>query len=222
MKKLIDLTQIINPAAAGRKFEAKVIGANEVDPDLVRLENQWYIMHDISMVNHLATHIETPYHLYKDGLDLASMPIETFCGPCVLIDLRGCTPGNPVSAEDVRLAAEKAGGIRSGDIVLCNLGFADKYGTPEYSDSPYFTNEAILWLVGTGMKMMGVDTVGVEIPRSEEHDNHAALFSKNIPLIENVANLNELPCTRFTLYAFPIPMHTIDSFPLRVVAEVDV
>ena len=220
MKKLIDLTHVIDPDVAGRKFEVKTIGADEVNQNVVRLSNQWYIMHDISMVNHLATHIESPYHLYKDGLDLSTMPLETFCGAAVLLDLRGCTPGSPISVEDVRAAAEKAGGIQNGDIVFCNLGFSDKYGTPEYSESPYFTNEAITWLAGSGMKMMGVDAGGVEIPKSEEHVNHCALLSKNIPLIENVANLNHLPCERFTVYAFPYPMRTIDSFPLRVVAEI--
>ena len=220
MKKLMDLTHVIDPVAAGRKFEATTVGADEVNPNVVRLENQWYIMHDITMVNHLATHIETPYHLYKDGLDLSTVPLETFCGAAVLLDLRGCTPGSPISEEDVRQAAEKAGGINKGDIVLCNLGFADKYGTPEYAESPYFTNEAIVWLANSGMKMMGVDAGGVEIPQSEEHVNHAALLSKNILLIENVANLNALPCDRFTVYAFPYPMRTIDSFPLRVVAEI--
>ena len=220
MKKLIDLTHTIDPKAAGRKFEAKIIGANEVNPNVIRLENQWYIMHDISMVNHLGTHIEAPYHLFKDGIDLSEIPLEALCGDAVLLDLRGFAADYPITVSDLEKAAAKAGGIRKGDIVLCNLGFADIYGTPEYDKRPYFANEAIVWLCEGGMKMMGVDAGGVEIPQNEEHVNHAALLSRNIPLIENVANLNALPCARVKIYAFPISMKTIDSFPLRVVAEV--
>ena len=221
MKKMIDLTHIIDPKAAGRKFEAKMIGADEVNHNVVRLENQWYIMHDITMVNHIATHIETPYHLFKDGNDLSTVPLDTYFGDCVLLDLRGVTPGQPIAISDLEAASAKAGGINKDDIVLCNLGFADKYGTDEYTGSPYFTNEAIHWLCKTGMKMMGVDAGGVEVPKSEEHVNHTALFENNILLIENVAHLNEIPCSRFKLYAFPIPIATVDSFPLRVVAEVE-
>ena len=222
MKKLIDLTHIIDPGATDRKYEVKTIGADEVNRDVIRLENQWYIMHEITMVNHLATHIETPYHMFEDGLDLATLPLETFCGPAVLLDLRLVIPGEPIHARDLERAAKQAGGISKGDIVLCNLGFSDKYGTPEYAGAPYFTNESIVWLVNTGMKMMGVDAGGVEVPESEDHVNHVALLSKNIPVIENLAHMNDLPCARFNLYAFPIPMRLIDSFPLRVVAEIDV
>jgi len=67
--------------------------------------------------------------------------------------------------------------------------------------------------------MMGVDAGGVEIPGSEEHINHAKLFSKGIPLIENVANLNALP-KRFMLSAFPYPYIGLEAIPVRVVAFV--
>ena len=50
--------------------------------------------------------------------------------------------------------------------------------------------EAIRWLVCTGMKLMGVDSAGVEGPHSVSHanKNHLALFRAGIPLIERLAN----------------------------------
>jgi kynurenine formamidase len=220
MNKLYDLTHIIDPAKAVRKFSVKMIGADEVNPNVVRLENQWYIMHEINMVNHIATHIETPYHLFKDGEDLASIPPDRYCGPGILVSLKGMPSKSAITEEDIISASEKAGGIKSGDIAFFNLGYSDKYGTPEYSSSPYFSNEAIRWIVRQGIKMMGVDAGGVEIPGSEEHVNHRALFEKGITLVENIANLDSLPVNRFKVYAFPVPIKGMDSFPLRVVAEV--
>ncbi|MEI3182514.1 MAG: hypothetical protein V8S98_03725 [Lachnospiraceae bacterium] len=70
------------------------------------------------------------------------------------------------------------------------------------------------------MKMMGVDAGGIELPLSEEHVNHAALFAKNIPLIENVAN--EIFYRKlFHVSAFPYPIHGVEAFPVRVVALLD-
>ena len=221
MARIVDLTHPLVPGASGRKFEAEMICADEVNPGVVRLENQWYIMHNVRMVNHLGTHIEVPYHLMKDGSDLASFPLERLCGEAVVLDLRDLAPRSAIPVEEVERAARAAGGVRDGDIVLCNLGYADRYGTPAYDEKPWFSTPAIEWLAGSGMKMMGVDASGVEIPGSEEHVNHMALFTRGIALIENLAGLDRLSRTRVTLYAFPIAAVRIDSFPLRVVAFED-
>jgi arylformamidase len=221
MSKAIDLTHVIDPKKVQRKFSIETIGAETVNHNVVRMEGQWYIMTNISMVSHISTHIEVPYHLFPDGYDLATMPIDSYYGEAVVLDFTDIQKRVPITAERVAAAAEKAGGIRKGDIVLCNLGYADRYGEDSYAESPYFSNEAIHWLANSGMKLMGVDAGGVEIPASEEHVNHAALFEKNIPLIENVANLNALPNSRFMVYAFPMAIAGVESFPVRVVAVVD-
>lgn len=220
MEKLIDLTHVIDPARVQRKFSVETIGAETVNHNVVRKQDQWYIMSNISMVSHIGTHIEVPYHLFPDGYDLSTMPLEAYYGEAVLLDFSWIQQRVEISLEQVMAAAQKAGGIQKGDIVLCNLGYADRYGQEEYSKSPYFSTEAIKWLADSGMKMMGVDAGGVELPASEEHVNHTALFIKNIPLIENVANLNRLPCTRFRVAAFPYPIRKVEAFPLRVVAFV--
>jgi arylformamidase len=221
MKKLYDLTHLIDPEKAVRKFSVKMIGADEVNSNVVRLENQWYIMHEISMVNHLGTHIETPYHLFKDRNDLGSIGPEHYCGEGVLISLKDVPAKSAITKEAVLKAAEKAGGIKKGDIAFFNLGYSGVYGKDAYSTSPYFSNEAIRWIVDQGVKIMGVDAGGVEIPGSEEHVNHAALFENNVLLIENLANLDSVPVNRFMVYAFPLFIKGMDSCPLRVVVEAD-
>ena len=203
MKTLIDLTHFIRPGASQRKFLTETIGADTVNHNVVRDKNQWYIMTNIQMVSHIATHIEVPYHLFPNGKDLASMPIETFCGQAVLLDFTSIQTRIGITRNTAIQAAKKAGGIHPGDIVLCNLGYADRYGTPDYSESPYFTTEALEYLSDCGMKMMGVDAGGVELPGTHEHENHSLLFQREIPLIENVAHLNQLPNSRFELCAFP-------------------
>ena len=222
MKKLFDLTHLIDPEKAVRKFSTKIIGANEVNPKVVRLENQWYIMQEIFMVNHIGTHIETPYHLFKDLPDLGKIPPENYCGPGIMVDLKDVPAKTAITKEQVSRAAQKAGGIQKGDIAFFNLGYSGLYGTDGYSNSPYFSNEAICWVVDQGIKMMGVDAGGVEIPGSEEHVNHAALLTKNVLLIENLANLDSVPVSRFTVYAFPLLIKGMDSFPLRVILEAEV
>lgn len=65
--------------------------------------------------------------------------------------------------------------------------------------------------------MMGVDTSGIEIPGSENHVNHHALFEKDVPLIENLTGFDKLSKERGRLYAFPIAVEKLELFPLRAV-----
>lgn len=136
----------------------------------------------------------------------------------MVIDLSDIQKRVPITVEKLTASIKQAGGIKPGDIVFCNLGYSNRYGTSRYQESPFFSEEAITYLVETGMKLMGVDTSGVELPKSEEHVNHAQLFSHNIPLIENVAHFDMLPTNRFTVAAFPYPMKGVEAFPIRVVA----
>ncbi len=48
--------------------------------------------------------------------------------------------------------------------------------------------------------------------------NHLLLFRAGIPLIENLANLEQLTHSRVVVYALPVPVKGLDAFPLRVIA----
>ena len=67
---------------------------------------------------------------------------------------------------------------------------------------------------------MGVDSVGVELSHDETHANvnHLLLFRAGIPLIENLAHLDQLVQKRVRVYALPVPVRQLDAFPLRVIA----
>ena len=54
--------------------------------------------------------------------------------------------------------------------------------------------------------------------RSEEHVSHHALFSRGIPLIENLANLERLSKARVQAYAVPVAVRGLEAFPVGVVA----
>jgi kynurenine formamidase len=182
-------------------------------------------MHRVAFMNHVGTHVETPCHVVENGDDLAAVALDRLCGEAVILDLTGLPPGADVTLAAIRSAAERAGGLRDGDIVFCRFDFDRHYGLPDAPKAPWFTSEAIEWLVERGMKMMGVDSGGIELPprdpRAAKQHNHHLLLDRGIPLIENLAGLGRLPRNRVTVFAFPVPVRGVDSFPVRVVAWLD-
>ncbi len=210
-ERIVDLTLVIEPtdARAQRKFVIHKHDALQEIHGKVHPEGEWYIMSDVELMNHVGTHIEAPFHCLKAGADLAQIPITQLVGDAVILDLTQSEAEGGVTLEQVQAAAEVAGGLRAGDIVFGQMG-----------KTKYFTTAALQWLVDTGVKLVGVDSGGVELEHDKTHANinHLLLFRAGIPVIENLAHLDQLTQKRVRIYALPVPVHGLDAFPLRVIA----
>jgi len=210
-ERMIDLTRVIEPTGpdAQRKFVVRIHDALEEIPGKVRPEGEWYVMSDVDLMGHVGTHIESPFHCLKKGADLSQIPLDQLGGDAVILNLVNAKAEGGVTLQQVRDAAKAAGGVRKGDIVFCRMG-----------PTPYFSTAALKWLVGQGMKLMGVDSNGVELADDKTHANvnHLVLFRAGIPLIENLTNLNGVSRPRVKVYALPVPVRGLDAFPLRVIA----
>lgn len=209
-ERIVDLTSIIEPTEpeAQRRFVVSHRPAIAETPGKVRPAGEWYIMSHVDVMVHVGTHIEVPYHCLEDGADLAAVPVEQLVGDAVVLDLRGAVAGNGVTLGQVQAAADSAGGVRDGDIVLGHMG-----------ETGSFSPESLQWLVDEGMKLMGVSSGGVEVDDPDHRNScHLILFRAGIPLIENLAHMEQLTKTRVRVYALPIPARDVDAFPLRVIA----
>lgn len=170
------------------------------------------------MWSHVGTHMESPYHYLRQGEDAAEIPLERVVGPCVLIDFTDKTVGEPITPEDLEA---RGADIREGDIVFIHTGLSHNYRTPRSHDRPYFTPRAIRWLTDKNISCLGVDCSGIE-KRDEPHQpDHMLLFSHGIPLIEHLANLEQLRTRRFFVVAVPWRVHGLDASPVSVVAFED-
>ncbi len=213
--RLVDLSIVLHPGQEARRLQKEMVGADSV-ADVARLPGQWYIMHNVNIVTHIGTHIEVPYHILQAGNDLAQVPLESLMGEAVVLDLTAAAPRSAITAPQMQAAAAKIGGIRQGDIVFVR---SDCEGEKQ-AQSPYLGTDAVEWLVGQGIRMVGFDG-GMEVPGSEHHVNHHAFLDRDICIIENVVNLREIRKDRFTAIALPIAVEGLESFPLRVVALED-
>jgi kynurenine formamidase len=218
LNQVIDLSHPLRPRRESPRLEIRQLPA----PDITGAptEEGWYIMHSISMDNHLGTHMEVPYHCLPEGADLAQLPVEQFVGKAVILDLRGYEPETGIPLEDVQRAAEKAGGIGRGDIALCVTGWSQYYGTEQYSEPPFLTRQAVRWLIDQGIKILGVDTRGSMDPALPDRQNHLPIFEAGLVYIENLTNLQAVPGSRVTVAALPPAIEGLEGIPVRVVALV--
>src|SRR5712691_10124978 len=69
--------------------------------------------------NHAATHVDAFGHYSKGADMIADMPLDTFCGDAICVDIRQYERGHDVTAGEVEQAVAESGQeLRDGDILL--------------------------------------------------------------------------------------------------------
>jgi kynurenine formamidase len=79
--------------------------------------------------------------------------------------------------------------------------------------------DAAAWLVRERqVKAVGIDTASIDYGQSTKFETHVALLSQNVPVLENLADLRDLPPSGFDLIALPMKIAGGTGGPLRVIA----
>lgn len=170
----------------------------------------------ISMIGNTGTYLDSPYHRYEGGIDLAALPLSSLADlPAVVIR----AAGNRSRAVDVgMLAAHQV----AGTAVLLHTGGDRHWGTPAYADdAPYLTEAGARWLVEQGAKLVGIDAVNIDDTSSGGHrPAHSLLLAADIPIVEHLTGLDQLPITGARFTAVPPRITDFGTFTVRAYAAV--
>ena len=215
--QLYDLTHRLIPFEEQYKLEVKERGHRTTPTGDVQSE--------VFLWSHVGTHFEAARHFYKDGIDTSGFALEHGIGPAVRVDLRHKQTNEPITIEDFERGAAEGGGIREGDRVFMWQGRETLYRTPRSHDRPYVTEEAAEWLIEERkIKALGTDSSGFEVrgERATLYPLHHLFFcpGKEVPMIECMRGLGDLPVARFFFIGAPLPVQDLDASPIRAVALV--
>ena len=208
--RIIDLTHTMLPGEEQYTVEIKQRGKLRDTPT-------GDIMNDLYMWSHPGTHVEVSLHFYSGGKDTSDFPAETFVGPAIRLDFRHKEINEPITVEDFQAAGE----VREGDIVIMWQGREHQYRTQHSHDRPYVTAEAAEWLaLDRKIKLLGTDSSGFEVRGVKNHPNHHLFFKAgvDIPVIECLCNLGQIPNDRFFFVGMPLPVKGLDASPIRAIA----
>ncbi|MCL5102990.1 MAG: cyclase family protein [Armatimonadetes bacterium] len=216
--RIVDLSHEIVPGEEEYKLEMDTHFVDDLLPDYKgkRAPGDWYIMQEISMWDHVGTHIESPLHYIEGGTDVSRLSLERLIGEAVVLDFRHKGFGEPIDLDEMKRAGEDV--IREGDIVFIRTDLSKYYNTEHSHDRPYLTNDAVKWLVAKKISCLGVDCSGIENRGEMVQPNHGTLFEAGIPLIEHLNNLSDLSKSRFQVFILPYKVRGAAAFPVRVIA----
>jgi arylformamidase len=168
----------------------------------------------ISMVGNTGTYLDSPYHRYPGGADLAAVPLERTADlPAVVVRVtgtrqRGIDVG-ALAALDVRGAA-----------VLLHTGDDARFGSPAYAEGAHFLTEAgAAWLAGQEPALVGIDSVNIDDAADGRRPAHSLLLAAGIPVVEHLTGLAQLPPAGSWFTAAPLRIEGFGTIPVRAFAR---
>ncbi len=177
--------------------------------------------------NHAATHVDafSHYDASPDAPLIADMPLDTFWGPAICLDIRQYERGHDVTAAEVEAALAASGQeLADGDIVLfCSDHYNRTAGTPAFLDGfAGISAEAVHWMADRGVKIFGVETISPDLVYlTDRYPCHRACAERGLTHYENLNNLTQVVNQRFEFYGFPLRVEPAGGSPVRAVAIVD-
>ena len=168
----------------------------------------------ISLVGNTGTYLDSPYHRYPGGADLAAVPLERTADlPAVVVRVTGARQRGidvgALAALDVRGAA-----------VLLHTGDDARFGSPAYAEGAHFLTEAgAAWLAGREPALVGIDSVNIDDAADGRRPAHSLLLAAGIPVVEHLTGLGQLPPAGSWFTAAPLRIEGFGTIPVRAFAR---
>jgi arylformamidase len=178
-----------------------------------------FAMDVITMIGNTGTYLDSPFHRYAEGSDLAGLDLSSLVGLRAEVfhledswdaESRGIRP-EMLADRDVRGAA-----------VLLHTGWDRWFGRPEYGNgAPFLTGEGAQWLIDAGAVLVGIDSLNIDDTQSGgERPAHSLLLGAGVHVVEHLTNLGELPPRGARFTAAPPAVEGFGTFPVRAFAEI--
>jgi kynurenine formamidase len=212
-RRLIDLSHVIE----GGMVTYKGLPAPLICDHLSRIQSRAayaegteFQIDRIEMVGNTGTYLDTPYHRYEDGYDLAGLHLETIADcPGIVVRIEGS------HKRAIDWAAFAASDV-SGKAVLVHTGWDRHWRTDQYFEGhPFLTESAAAYLRDRGALVVGIDSFNIDNIDGNTRPVHSTLLAAGIPIIEHMTNLGALPVTGFQFTAAPPKVSKMGTFPVR-------
>ena len=175
-----------------------------------------FAMDIITMIGNTGTYLDSPFHRYEGGTDLAGLSLETLVDQSAevfhLTD--SLERGIPASVFWDRPVAGKA--------VLLHTGWDKHFGQPSYlKGAPFLTADGVDYLISQKVTLVGIDSLNIDDTESGgERPAHTGLLAAGIHVVEHLRGLEQLPPSGALFSAVPPKVEGFGTFPVRAYARV--
>ena len=167
----------------------------------------------ITMVSNTGTYIDSPFHRFADGTDIADLSLSRIANLEAIVvrigaDDKRAIPREAFAPFDLR-----------GKAVLVETNWDRHWRTDQYFEGhPYLTAAAAEFLRASQVALVGIDSYNIDDTNDLRRPVHTALLGAGIPIVEHLTRLDRLPSRDFRFTAAPPKVRGMGTFPVRAYA----
>jgi kynurenine formamidase len=198
----------------------------------------YYSAYKFCAAEHGGTHLDAPVHFAEGKQTVDQIPLSHLTGPAIKLDVSAKALANrdyQIGVADFTDWEAKNGKIPDDAIVLLETGYSrywpdkihylgtDKRGAEGVAalHFPGLGPAAAEWLVNNRkIKAVGLDTASIDYGQSTLFQSHVTLLGHEIPVFENLTQLDQLPVKGAEIVALPMKIQGGSGAPLRIAAFV--
>jgi arylformamidase len=165
----------------------------------------------LSFGNHSGTHVDPPAHFIPGGATVDQLDLQILYGPARVVDMTRVEA--IVTARDLARARIPRRAAR----VLLKTRNSELWARAGFQkDFVALAQDAAQWLVGRGVKLVGVDYLSIEAFDAREPRAHRALLDAGVIVVEGL-NLRGIAPGNYTLACLPLKIRDGDGAPARAI-----
>ena len=170
----------------------------------------------IDMVANTGTYLDSPFHRFAEGKDLAGLDLASLACLDGLVMRKPFKAGLATDASDFERLDVR------GKAVLIDTGWDRHWRTDAYfAEHPFLTEAAARHLVDEGAALVGIDSHNIDDTSTRSRPVHTLLLGADIPICEHMTNLGALPDAGFRFSAVPPKIAGFGTFPVRAFAKIN-
>jgi kynurenine formamidase len=164
----------------------------------------------IEMVANTGTYLDSPFHRYATGKDLAEVPLDRVANLEAIVLRIGPSADRAISRKLFE------GHDLRGKAVLVETRWDRHWRTdPYFEGHPFLTRDAAEFLVVAGAALVGIDSFNIDDTGDPTRPVHSILLAVEVPIVEHLCGLSHLPDDGFRFFAMPVKVRGMGTFPVR-------
>jgi arylformamidase len=181
-----------------------------------KFEIHGYSSEVMFLSTHTGTHIDAPSHFIPDSRTIDKIKVSRFVSRSILIKIPK-KADQQITLNDIINCK-----IHANDTVVFATGWEKRFKNDNYMiNNPGLSLDAAEYLVSNKVNAVAIDGPSIDRGVDNNFNIHSALLSNDIPIIENLCNLEELSTVKsFTLIVNPLKLVGASGSPVRAIALV--